>query len=272
MQREEAKFWRAAEFDNLELLRATYITHSFDRHIHEGYAIGVIQNGAETFYYRGSMRIASAGRIVALNPGEIHTGTAVTEAGWTYRMLYPRVELLQDIAEDVMGRAWGTPYFPDPVMVDDYLAIRLRDLNHVLEHSTSSLERESWLSSTLGELILRHAARAPFLAKTRDERWAAQKARAYLREHYAENVSLKTLAAAAKLSPFHLVRLFRDEFGLPPHAYLTHVRVERAKTLLSQGWTIADVALAVGFTDQSHLTRRFKRIVGVSPGQYQRSR
>lgn len=64
------------------------------------------------------------------------------------------------------------------------------------------------------------------------------------------------------------MRTFRRSIGLSPYAYLTQIRVEAAKKLLNEGASIADVASDIGFTDQSHLTRHFKRITGVTPGQY----
>lgn len=93
-------------------------------------------------------------------------------------------------------------------------------------------------------------------------------AREFLEANAEQDVSLVRLAAVAGLSPFHLVRVFREAVGLPPHAYLDQVRVERAKGLLSAGLPIARAAAEAGFADQSHLTRRFKRLVGVTPGQY----
>jgi AraC-like DNA-binding protein len=74
------------------------------------------------------------------------------------------------------------------------------------------------------------------------------------------------------LSQFAVLRAFRAETGLPPHAYLNQIRVRRARTLLDQGIAPADVALTTGFADQAHLTRHFKRVVGVPPGAYQRGR
>jgi AraC-like DNA-binding protein len=85
---------------------------------------------------------------------------------------------------------------------------------------------------------------------------------------YMDNPSLEDLAHIAGLSPFHLTRVFHEATGLPPHTYLTQLRVSRAKQRLQAGDPIADVAAATGFSDQSHLTRRFKRIVGVTPGQF----
>ena len=265
---ERAKYWLADGFADLELLHAHYVTHSFDRHMHEGFALGVILEGAEEFYYRGDNHVAAAGQLVAVNPGEIHTGQAVTGDGWTYRMIYPGLGLMRQIALEVTGREWRYPYFPQPIFDDVDLANRFRRAHVVLEQSDMLIERETALRDVLATFILHHAEERPTLHLRHHEQRAVDKAREYLEAHYAENVSLETLAGLSGISPFHLVRLFRAQTGLPPHTYLTHVRILRAKALLALGLPIADVALAVGFSDQSHLTRRFKRVVGIPPGHY----
>jgi AraC-like DNA-binding protein len=266
---ERVKFWHAQELDKLELLHATYITHAFARHTHDGFAIGIIEQGAEGFYYRGAEYIAPAGSVVVINPGEVHTGQAVTKAGWTYRMLYPAIPLVQKAMVEITGRPTDIPNFPEPVIQDEYLGQLIRQLHLVLEDpATPALERESHFVSTLVQLINRHATRSPDLRPAGREHQAVRRVREYLEAHYAENVLLDQLAVIADLSPFHLLRTFRAETGLPPHAYLTQVRVERAKALLAQGWPAAQVAFETGFADQSHLTKRFKGIVGVAPGQY----
>jgi AraC-like DNA-binding protein len=83
--------------------------------------------------------------------------------------------------------------------------------------------------------------------------------------------SLGELAALVGTSRFALLRAFRARYGLPPHAYLNQLRVRRARTLLDEGTPAAAVAVAVGFADQSHLSRHFRRLVGLAPGRYQRN-
>lgn len=85
------------------------------------------------------------------------------------------------------------------------------------------------------------------------------------------NISLEQLAELTNLNRSYLIRVFRKTVGMPPYVYLTQVRVERAKLLLRQGMSPAETAIAVGMTDQSHLNRHFKRIVGVTPGQYRQA-
>lgn len=97
---------------------------------------------------------------------------------------------------------------------------------------------------------------------------AIQRARDYMDINYSENITLDELAAIAYLSPFQFIRSFQREIGLTPHAYLIHRRVMQARLLLKAGWTAARAAVETGFTDQSHLHRHFKRMLGVTPGQY----
>lgn len=266
MVKEQVKFWRDPVLSNIELLRATYVTHSFSRHAHEEYAIGVIDAGVEVFTYQGATHQAPAGSIVIVHPGEVHTGHAGTPEGWKYRMLYPAVALLQQaIAE---AKATQAPYFPNPVIQDAELAEQLRGLHMALELAETQLERESRFLWTLTQLIARHADRRPTLSPLGQEHSAILRARDYLDAHVADSVSLQHLAQIANLKPLKLLRLFQRQMGLPPHAYLIQLRVGRAKTLLSMGGAIAQVALDTGFTDQSHLHRHFKRLVGATPGQY----
>jgi AraC-like DNA-binding protein len=96
-------------------------------------------------------------------------------------------------------------------------------------------------------------------------------ARKILEERFDEDVRLEELEARVGLSRFYLVRRFRAEVGMPPHAFQLALRLDRAKVLTAQGVPLADVALRCGFTDQSHLSRHFRKLVGVAPGAYARS-
>ncbi len=96
--REQTKLWRVPKLGNLELMHAAYLTQTFARHTHEGFAVGVIESGALGFDYRGESLIASPGTINLANPDEAHTGHAAAESGWTYRMFYLDAVLLEQAA------------------------------------------------------------------------------------------------------------------------------------------------------------------------------
>jgi AraC-like DNA-binding protein len=265
---EQAIYWRAEDLGNLDLLRATFVKHAFARHTHEGFAIGVIDRGAEAFRYRGATHRAPAGSIVLINPGEAHTGQAAVAGGWSYSMLYPDAKLLRAVATELAGRECAVPYFPDPVVYDPSQATLLRRLHALLERSDATLERESQLLAVCAHLLARHAAARPEPQAVGSEPGRVALARSYLEAHLEDNVNLDELARLTNLSPFHLLRVFQREVGLPPHAYLTQLRVGRAKQLLAAGMPLPQVAHVSGFSDQSHLTRQFKRLVGVTPGRY----
>ena len=265
---EHVKFWHDAALGDLELLHATYITHAFAPHTHEGYVIGVIEQGAEQFTYHRSRYIAPTGSIVFINPGEMHTGSSAADHGWTYRTLYPSTALLQQATSDLVGRPRDIPFFAEPVIHDPELAAEIARTHRAFAEQAPVLERESRLLWTLARLIARYADDRPYATPLVKEHRGINRARSYLEENSAENISLAQLATIAQLSPFHLLRLFRSQVSLPPHAYQMQVRITRARQLLQAGMSCVDTALAVGFADQSHFTRHFKRITGVPPGLY----
>jgi len=99
---------------------------------------------------------------------------------------------------------------------------------------------------------------------------ALEHARTFLDAAVEDNPSLDEVAAAARLNKHVLIRRFRERFGTTPHAYLTIAKVDTARGLLARGTPVSEVAHALGFADQPHLTRVFRRSVGIGPATYQR--
>lgn len=264
-------FWREPLLGDLELLHAKYVTHSFTRHAHDEFAIGVIYAGAQALTYRRSERLLMpAGSIAAINPGEMHTGYAADlEAGWTYRMLYPTPNLLRQVAREIVGGDRDIPFFPSPVIFDDRLARQIYRMHCALEEpQTPDLERETYLLSVVSQLIARHAHSRPVISSIQSEDGIVKRVRDYIAANYRRNISLAELSGITNLSKFYLCRVFKETTGLPPHAYLNLIRVHQAKRLLKRGIPVVQVALDVGFFDQTHLTKRFKRVFGITPKQY----
>ena len=264
--------WHDAALDGLEVHHATYITHTFARHSHDYYVIGVIEAGVQSFAYRGARQVTPAGDVFVIHPGEAHTGEAVSPEGYTYRTLYPPVPLLQRACSEIAGGKQSVPYFPTPVIHDGELAGCLRDLHLALTAGAPPLEREARFLQACALLITRYAEICPPQRAAGQERSAVQQVRGYLDEHFDEPVTLAELARLVGFSPYYLHRVFEREVGLPPHAYLESVRIREAQRRLSCGEPIAQVAASLGFSDQSHLTRRFTRLLGITPGHYLHSK
>jgi AraC-like DNA-binding protein len=269
---EVARYWRHSGVAGVDLLRARFVTHRYGRHAHETYTLGVIETGVEEFEYRGSLLRAGPGAVALLNPEVVHTGQAGVPDGWSYRVFYPAVEVVTDIAAE-LGWQNGTPTFPETVICDARSARLLRGA-HVAAERGDRLASSSLLRTAIAGLLGAHAAAAPGGRNSRCSRAPAAVARTreLLTERLADPPSLDELAATTGLGPFALLRAFRAETGLPPHAYLNQLRVRQARCLLDGGLAPAEVAAHTGFADQAHLTRHFKRVVGVPPGAYQRER
>jgi AraC-like DNA-binding protein len=264
--------WRVAEFGGLELLRASYGEFVFTPHAHEGFLIAVTEGGVGGPIYRGEKHEVGPGDVLVLNPEEAHAGGPLTEAPWRYRALYPSADVMRQIAAEFTDAGAILPEFAEGVVRDLEASRRLRRFHRTTEQQDSTLlQRESYLAHALVRLTELHATRGGRPKPLGREHRAVRTARDYLDGHRSENVSLTTLARMAGLSPFHLCRVFRRDVGMTPHVYQTQVRVRRAKELLREEMPVALAAAEVGFYDQAHLTRHFKRIVGVTPGEYVRA-
>lgn len=270
-EKETAVFNTAEELGGIELLDARYKKHNFSRHSHEGFTLGVIQEGAQCFYRTGGNHIAPQDSIILVNADEVHNGHSAAENGWAYKAMYPLPEQLNSVCAELGSFRDATPYFPEPVVHDPELAAQFRLLFEVLETSDNRLLRESLMYAFLVKLIHRHArSRLPEGPKANIQP-QLKRVKAFLDDFPQADISLEELARLANLSPFHLIRAFGKAFGLPPHAYQVQARLRLAREFLRKGQTLADAAQSSGFHDQSHLHRHFKKAMGVTPKQYRQS-
>jgi AraC-like DNA-binding protein len=254
----------------LDLLHAR-VAEPYAPHVHEEYAVGACTAGREVIRYRGTLHYAGPGSVVVLEPGEAHTGGPADPPDFTYRVMYPAAGLLAE------GRlAQGTrrmPRFREPVIADPGLAAELRRLHAALGAGlleTEPLQAESRLYWLLGELVRRHASPSRDVEVPGAGR-VARLVMAQLADRLVCPPALAEIAAGTGLSRYQLVRSFRTEVGMPPYAWLAQHRVSAARALLERGCRPAEAAALTGFADQAHLTRWFRRVVGVTPGLYRNS-
>lgn len=260
-------WWRARRHHGLDGLTASFRRHRYAPHSHDTYVIGVIVSGCEVYNLRGERRVAAAGSLNLIDPGEVHDG-APLDKGFSYRMTYPAPALLAELAGEV-GLGHQAPHFPEPVVDDPVAAQAMLRAHCALEQGNDPLAADEALLQAMALILRRHGERgaceaaAPARSTT-----AVARVRDYLESCFAGSPDLAELAAVAGLSRHHLLRLFKRETGLTPHAYLTDCRVRAARRLLCEGMPPSQVALSCGFFDQSHLNRAFKQRIGSAPGAY----
>ncbi len=262
-------YWQPDGFSGIELLRAERSNHRYRKHAHEGYALGVVESGAHAFAARGAVWTALPGRVIIVNPEDVHDGgPARGGAGYSYRMVYLDPAIMKRVASEATASSRGGPFFPDAVVDDPALAARILRLHRALEAPTPRLEREARIFDAALQLARRHGG-APAEPRPADRgRPIVDAALDVLAANFAEDLSLSELAAVVGVDRFRLLRAFRRCLGLPPHAYQTQLRLRYAKRLIAAGEAPAMAAVAAGFADQSHLIRTFKAAYGVTPGQY----
>ena len=252
----------------LEARYSRYKAISFPKHTHDTLSIGIVEQGQSSFYYRGKMNSIGPGGIAFIHPGEVHACNPQADSGWTYRMFYVDPYWMRRIADEATSRRGDIPSFSDPVIQNPTFFHALAHLHSLLESPTNKLEKESSVYTIFTQLIAHYGNRTPTSRARDKEPHAVKIALEYLSDNVAQNISLEELSALTNLSAYHFLRVFRNTVGLPPHAYQTQLRINLAKRLLAQGEDIVQVAYDTGFTDQSHFSNKFKRVVGATPRQY----
>ena len=267
-QRRQAcsSFWRDAALPFIESRTvADGRRVCYARHSHETFSIGLIDSGAST-YHNGEQRCRiEAGTLVLMNPGDVHACNPIQNQPWAYRMLYVDAAWLSALQDELGIDGSGLRRFAPILTRDPRLQAGFRRFHAVLvDPQVDPLTKQGAAVAFFSELHERlelDATGAVSAAKL-------QRAAAFIADNYQRSLKLEEISRMAGLSPSSLIRAFKKQFGMTPHAYLTNRRVQFARTELRCGRPIADVALAAGFADQAHLQRLFKQLLATTPGHY----
>lgn len=255
----------------IESIRAHFQGHAYDPHWHDSFLVGVTEQGVQQFNCRRVRHLSTPGKVFMLEPGEIHDGHAPTDEGFTYSMLYldPRWLEREVFALFEDAPANSQPGFADTLSQDPDLATAIYQAFQVLHEGDLRIVRQSALDALLGSLTCHLDWRK---RQGVDPRLplVAQVARDYLHAHAYEDIGLDDVAQACGVDRFRLTRAFKAAFGLAPHAYLIQLRLAKARQLLARGGSPAQVASALGFADQSHMGRWFRRAYQLTPADYRK--
>lgn len=268
---ERAKFWREETYDCLECLKATFLRHEFSPHTHDTFVIGAVVSGYQRHKLKGAESVGGPGSVFMLNPEDVHDGRPM-ERGYSYRMFYPSVKLMDEIAAELpRARQSGSLFFRELMCCDKKIAAGLITAHDVLENSKDPLEKDEALFRSLGALIDRYGSWSSSVLEKREPK-AIERVCAFMHAHFGEELNLVMLANVAGMSRAYFVRVFAKHMNQTPHSYLTDIRVRAARKMLHAGRDPMGVAIDCGFFDQSHLNRHFKRRIGTTPGAYKNMR
>lgn len=248
----------------IEAYRFQGVMQKFPNHFHEHYVIGFIENGRRRLTCRGHEFILDGGELLLFNPLDVHTCEQVDERALDYRCLNIPWEVMEKVnrKEGLAGR----PYFRQPVVWRSRVKSVLREVHMLIMEAESALRKEELFLELLARLVADFSDETP--SASVKSKAAIQSVCAYLETHMDVSVTLDELSRLVGWSKYHLLHSFTQEKGISPYSYLVTLRIGKARKLLEQGVPPVEVASRTGFSDQSHLTRFFKKCLGLTPRQY----
>lgn len=271
MHKENIQYWHTP-LPEIELSRASFKQFEFDKHVHLDYHIGVVSSGCQQYTHKGSTYHLGPGLISTLNPDETHNGQSYTPEGYQVHVMSVPYHYVSQICTE-LNQSEG--FFHSPLIDNRHLYRAFLEFHMMLTQHQSNLSRlqiETGMLAFTTELLLRHA-NVP--DQTIDKNSALSQSQikevtAMFHDNPGQEFLLETLANSVGLSKFQFLRKFKQSIGMTPHAYLKRVRLEYAKKALAKGGNVADIAHRVGFFDQSHLNKAFKKAYLITPAQFQR--
>ncbi|MHA6529352.1 AraC family ligand binding domain-containing protein [Paenibacillus sp. BAC0078] len=262
---------RTVVFDadlRLEAYRFEGIMQKFPNHFHDYYVIGFIEQGKRNLVCNLKEYILSSGDVVIFNPQDPHACEAVDGRALDYRCINIQPEVMREYVQEITGSN-DLPRFTQPVLYQSELALSLHELHLMILESQSDFQKEELFMFLLEQLLREYTDTEP-PCPTRELTAEIKIICEYIESHYADSITLNQLSELAGISKYHLLRLFTKQKGISPYCYLETIRINHAKKLLEQGAPPIEVASQTGFSDQSHFTNFFKRLIGLTPKQYMR--
>jgi AraC-like DNA-binding protein len=267
-QRAQQTFWRDP---GLPFIEARHVADGRDlhygRHWHETHSIGVITGGRSTYVNGAHAEVVEQGAVVVVNPGDVHGCNPAGDGAWSYVMFYIDPVWLGRVQAQLRGAADPAflPYDVAALRAPHVVDAGVRLYAMLTDARRSVAERAD---AVVAFVALLDGELAPGRAVGDAGAPKVERVARYIDAHFADALPLQDLCDAAHLSGSYLIRAFKKRYGVAPHEYQTNRRIQYARARLRDGAPIAQVALDVGFSDQAHFQRVFKRMTAATPGQY----
>lgn len=258
-------FYRDEALPFFELKLCQEYGISYKKHAHEEYSLGLVVAGGSSFWCEGGHEDIAPQTMLLLPPGCMHACKPVESGCWNYRMLFVAADWVQALAAERPGTIWTQPILKT---VSPRAVQRLERRLQRLQGTETPLAKEAVLIDLFDGL--QQGDKKMWLQRPGEERPRLKQVKEYLQNHFAAKVTLEELGAVSGLNKFHLLRLFKEAFKIPPHMYQMVLRINFAKRELEKRKEPAEVAQEAGFYDQSHFSKTFKSYTGITPEKYQK--
>ncbi len=251
---------------NIEAYNFKGIMQKFPNHFHEYYVIGFIESGRRNLSCKSKSYTIETGDLILFNPQDNHTCKQIDHQTLDYRCINIQPDIMKKLAFEITGQDY-LPYFTEPVLFHNDLVASLRELHLMIMQEEKDFKKEELFLFIIEQLIVEYSDAVSTTAET-EPSTEIKAVCDFLQNNYMKNIKLSDLSDLTGLSKYYLLRSFTKQKGISPYSYLETIRISRAKKLLEQKIVPIDVALQTGFTDQSHFTNFFKKLIGLTPRQY----
>lgn len=249
----------------VEAYRFQGIAQPFPNHFHEYYVIGFVENGERHLSCKNREYTIKNGNVVLFNPGDNHACFQSDDGTLDYCSINITKSVMLELAEETTGRR-SLPGFSKNVILDEEVSSCLCPLHEQIMKGSCEFDKEEHLLLLLSLLIQRYGQ--PFECCIPECPEEIERACEFMKQHYADRISLDQICRHAGLSKSTLLRAFTKAKGVTPYRYLENLRIGKAKKLLEQGIPPIEAALQTGFFDQGHFTNYFNQYIGLAPGIY----
>ncbi|MBU3154635.1 AraC family transcriptional regulator [Clostridium estertheticum] len=251
---------------NIEAYNFKGIMQKFPNHFHEYYVIGFIESGKRYLSCKNKEYTVKTGDLTLFNPHDNHNCKQVDGRTLDYRCINIEPDVMKKVVHEITGKEY-LPYFTETVLFRSDLLSSLSELHHMIMHEEKDFKKEEIFLLIIEQLIAEydHAGAA---VTTQPPNTEIKAVCDFLENNYMKSITLNDLSDLTGISKYYLLRSFTKQKGISPYCYLETIRIGNAKKLLEQQIAPIDVALQTGFTDQSHFTNFFKKLIGLTPKQY----
>ncbi|RAH37705.1 AraC family transcriptional regulator [Halomonas sp. SL1] len=261
------QFWHDPALPFVESRRASDSRACYRPHSHPTLSIGVVDRGQSRFRCQHRRERLTPGCLVSVPAGVVHDCNPLPEGRWSYQMLHLDPAWASDVLDEAAAGRDIERTLPSTVFIarDPAPYRAFCELNALLFSPAPAADKEAGLIEFLGRRLW---CRGEPLAVHLTDSSALADLQRHLLERLERPPSLEALARDHGLSRYQVIRLFRRDTGLTPHAWLLDRRIQQARRRLRQGAGLADLAQELGFADQGHFQRAFKARVAITPGRY----
>ncbi|MDV7445457.1 AraC family transcriptional regulator [Acinetobacter baumannii] len=265
------EFWQDRRMPYVETRRSCFGRTCYKSHSHPTFSIGAIDEGNSVFQSSfGTAQKITAGTLVIVPAHVEHSCNPMPNQAWSYQMLHLDLAWLNQLYSEFQeqGLDLHIPQHKPLIIKDEFLYEAFTEMNETLFDAQKLIfEKEQSLLHCLIHLLLPH-----FILEEIQKPQYLYKDFLKLIDVISSSegfISLEELAQRVGLSRYAIIRLFKANVGLTPHAFQINLKINQAREQLKQGVPLAELAVNLGFSDQSHFHKAFKAHTGVTPRQFQ---